>query len=757
MLKKAFLVAVGLTLFAVPLVIRWLYFYEGEYEPGKVARPELAAIQAPTPEMVPFVDRHNKEEPGTVLIDAMHDNRFAMTELSVLQARLAARGLNMKLVGVDDDLASQLRHAQALVVISPGISWSATEIRLAGEFVDKGGRILMVTDPTRFGVLLDEFGEYIGLDSDADHINDLSAEFGIIFQADYLYNTAENEGNFRNIKLTSFADDRLTRGLDQIAFYATHSIVSDMPSLVTADGETRSSSVDRSEELAVSVLAANGGVLALGDLTFMAEPYNAVYDNDQFVANIADFLTGAERRYDLTDFPFFFGEQVDLVYAGDALLDSDLLKDGGALQAFFEEASKELRVRDAEDPESDTLFMGLYEQPGEAEPYLTTAQVTLWISPTDTTDESDQAEAEPAPTPELTATIGSGTDIEIELSATGEVTPVTESRVEVAGLGEMVVTGTSLLLLQADGDRQVLVVLADTEDGLQDVVSRMTEGGLSDCVRRDTRKPEDPATSFLAMCPTGEVAPGEGNGGWPDPEALPPTIDPSATATPAGGETEEEIETTEPGEPQGRILVVALDDGDARYDSLTSADTYTAALADGYKVTVRSKSQDGQPPVSDYFDHDLVIWTAGDYENAFGEEESELLFLVLLEGIPVIVSGAYVGDSGVESSQRDIRVSDDLHPLSMGYSPLEVISFVPSPSGSEYETQLLQESNLDGETAIPFVRGPDSEDEGAPAILILEEPTSGLQVVFFGFPLYLLPEPDRSRLVLNTVDWLLAP
>ncbi|MFC2031188.1 hypothetical protein ACFLWA_10715, partial [Chloroflexota bacterium] len=689
MLKKALLVAFALTLFALPLVIRWLYFYDGEYEPGEVARPELDAIQAPTPEMAPFVDHSNKEEPGTVLIDMMHDNRFAMTELSVLQARLAARGLNMKLVGVDDDLASQLRHAQALVVISPGKSWTRDEIRLAREFTDKGGRILLVTDPTRFGVVVDEYGEYIGLDSDADYSNDLAAEFGIIFQPDYLYNTAENEGNFRNIKLTSFADDKLTRGLDQIVFYATHSIVSDMPSLVTADGETRSSSVERSEDLVVSVLAANGSVLALGDLTFMAEPYSAVYDNYQFVANIADFLSSAERRYDLADFPFFYGDKVDLVYAGDALLDSDLLKDGGALQAFFEVASKELRIRDKEDPESDTLFMGLYEEPGEAEPYLATAQVTLWISPTDTTDESEQAEVEVTPTPELTVTAGSDVGTEAELGATGEVTPVTESRVEVAGLGEMVMTGTSLFLLQADGDRQVLVVLADTEDGLKDVVSRMTEGGLGDCIRRDTRTPEDPVTSFLAMCPTGEVAPGEGNGGWPDPEVLPPTNDPSASATPAAGDAEEEIETTGPSESQGRILVVALDDGSSRYDGLTSADSFSAALADRYEVTVLSQSQDGQLPVADYFSHDLVIWTAGDFENAFGEEESELLILVLLEGIPAIVSGAFVGDGGVESPQRDIKVSDALHPMAIGYDPQEVISFLPSPSGSVYETQLF--------------------------------------------------------------------
>lgn len=762
MLKKGILVAVVLILFALPLVIRWLHFYEGRYEPGEVTRPALVPIQAPTREAEPFVDRHSKQDSGTVLVDATHDNRFAMTELSVLQARLTARGLNMRVLGDGDDLASQLRNAKALVVISPGTMWTPEEIRWTREFVDKGGRLLLVTDPTRFGVVLDEFGEYAGLDSDADHINDLAAEFDIIFQADYLYNTTENEGNFRNIKLTDFADHELTHGLEEIAFYATHSIVSEVPWLVTAGGATRSSSTERAHELAVSVLAADGSVLALGDLTFMAEPYNAVFDNDQFVANIADFLAGSLRRYDLADFPFFFADKADLVYAGEPLLDSDLLEGGSALQALFEGASKELRVRDTEDPKSDTLFFGLYEEAEETEPYLDLAQVTMWISPTTTTDESGQARAKPGLTTTITATLDADAALEVPISATAEVTPALENRVEVAGLGEILASGTSLFLLQPDDGRQVLVVLADTEEGLQDAVGRMTDGRLSDCLRRETQAPRDPVTSFLALCPTGEVAPGEGAGGWPQPESIPAEPEPSAPADPAvPEETEEDAETSEPdgpaGGPRGSILVVALDDGEGRYDSLTSADSYTSALGDCYAVTVWSRSQDGQPKVADYFSHDLVVWTAGDFENAFGEDERELLFLVLLEGIPVIVSGAYVSDTGIESSLRDIRVSDAQHPMSVGFDPLEAISFVPSPSGSEYETQLLTDSDTDEGTSIPFVRGPDSDDEGAPAVLVLEESTSGLQVVFVGFPLYLLPESDRSRLILNTVDWLLGP
>jgi len=37
-------------------------------------------------------------------------------------------------------------------------------------------------------------------------------------------------------------------------------------------------------------------VLAIYDLTFMTEPYNGILDNNQLIANIADWLAGSSRR-----------------------------------------------------------------------------------------------------------------------------------------------------------------------------------------------------------------------------------------------------------------------------------------------------------------------------------------------------------------------------------------------------------------------------------------------------------------------------
>jgi hypothetical protein len=772
--KKLLIAILALILLLLPLGIRWLHFYDGRYEPAEVARPDLAAIRAPTLEIESFVDRYAASPAGTILVDLAHDNRFEMADLSTLQARLTARGQRLEAVETTEELEHQLRYAKALIVISPGTDWAPAEIEQVQEFVDKGGRLLLVTDPTRYAVEYDE-EDFPILDEDVPHINGLSAQFGFLFQADYLYNTTDSAGNFRNIKLTDFIDHSLTEGLDQVAFYAAHSINTDEPPLISTGGETRSSTSERAEALAVAVLAADGAVLALGDLTFMAEPYNATFDNDRFIANIADFLSGVQRQYQLADFPFFFDPQVDLVYAGAPLLDSDLLQGGSALQTLFADEGKELTVQETENEAIDTLFFGLYQEAEAVEPYLATANVSLLITPTETVDAGQRAyeeaepEISPTPFPTVTTPLTPTTDVtsaltitvvppagvsqQPEITATASISPSVKQRIQIQSVGDMVLTGTLLLLLQTDGERQVMVVLADTEEGLKNAVQRLKEGDLTGCL---LRKVEAPPSTVLALCPTGEVLEGDGAGGWQEPEVepAPPSVSPPVTETiepitPTVSPTET---TSEPG---ANILVIALDRGEGRYDSMTSAESYATALEGQHDVTVWSQAQDGPLDSLEFPSYDLMIWTAGDFEDAFGTEENELLFSAMVEGMPVIMSGAYIGDAETQAVQRDIQVKDATHPIAKGFQTGEVIGFVAAPSGRDYEVDLMdEETSKDG--VIVLVRGPDSEETGEAAAFAFEDAMAGVQVVFIGFPLYLLPEEARVQLVLNTVDWMLG-
>jgi len=699
----------------------------------------------------PAVPSDAVRAPGAIAVDWAHDNRVTTAELSVLQARLAARDQRLELVEAAEELPGRLRYAQALVIISPGKSFTATEIRTIQTFVDKGGRLLLVGDPTRFGILMDEWGEYAGLDSDATHLNSLAAQFDLVFQSDYLYNTAEYEGNYRNIRLTEMASQPLTGGLEQVVFYAAHSLISGQPALIAAGGDTRSSSSERAGDLPVAVLAADGAVLALGDLTFMTEPYNVVYDNDRLVSNIADFLSNAERRYDLADFPFFFRDETDLVYVGDPVLDSDLLKGGSGLQVLFTSQGKTLTVRQAEDKERDTLFFGLYRATDEVEPYLAAAGVTLAVTPTATTEDGPAGLAE---TSEVTLTAGVSATADLEEPdqiATSEVTTTAavSMTADVEVMGRVVLSGTAVLILHNEGDRHVLVVLASTEAGLDNAVKRLSDSDLAGCVVQS-------GDVIVARCPTGEVVPGKGAGWWAgagSPAA--PLPAPTATPTPTSSITTTTPTATPVVGPRQKIIVVAVDDTKGRYDSKTSADDYYAILKDRYDVTVWSEAKDGAPPTADLVDYDLVILTCGDFETPFGQQESAALGTMMLAGVPVIVSGAFLSEDADTAVQQDVQVEDASHPVAEGFTKGEVIAFVPAPSGQEYAVQVLGEEDAE-DTAVVMVRGPASESPGLPSVVVLEEESTGFKMLYVAFPLYLLPEEAKARLVLNAVDWMLG-
>ena len=157
-------------------------------------------------------------------------------------------------------------------------------------------------------------------------------------------------------------------------------------------------------------------------------------------------------------------------------------------------------------------------------------------------------------------------------------------------------------------------------------------------------------------------------------------------------------------------------------------------------------------------DYDLLIWSFGDFEveDALEDEEADALLAVMFGGIPFLMSGAYVGGSGLEAVQSDIQNSDTSHPVADGFEVREVIQFVGTPSGAEYETGVVEEPG-EGEGTVILVRGPGSEEAGAPSVVVQEDEFTETRLGFIAFPLYLLPEEAQTRLVLNMVEWMLAP
>jgi hypothetical protein len=733
-----------LALLVLPTVARAGYYYRRFYVPRTVPRPDLAAVDVPTVAPVAFADVDVQRGEGRVVIDRAHENTVTDSDLSVLLARLTGRGLENISLTPGDHLPDTLRSAAALVIVAPHQPFSTEEIEAVTRLVEQGGRVLLVTDPSRYSFRVeydDYYGETITLSSDVAAINGLAARFGLAFTDDYIYNTAEHAGNYQYVILKDFATSPLTAGLDRVVFYAAHSIAAGEQTLITADERTTSSLSEQTGGLATMRLGGGGRVLAVSDFTFMTEPYNGSADNNRLIANIADFLAGAERTYSLTDFPHFFGDDVDLVLLmgepGQAAFSAEMIDQGSILQSTFESAGKTLHLQAQPGAGRDTIFAGLYSGVAfspEASEILTSRGFTF------TLETVERERATPTPTPRYTPTPTP--------TPHASPTPAPTERplrdwIDVAGVGQVDAREIALIYQNEEAERQVVMVLAFTGEGLGAAVQRLILGDLTGCLL-DQDRVGDPALVSLALCPTDYEPPEEGP--TPTPTSMPtPEDDFYATPTPTFA-------------AEGSILVVADDNGTSVYEGWTGAyDFQDIAIEAGYQATVWSTFWDGEVTLEQMQSYDAVIWCTGDYQ----EEEStpaleDLLKLAfyLADGGRMILAGAFIG-SATESESGlllDIQVTQPDHPLAEGFEAEQIITLERFTADEDYSPYVLDETDPD---AIVFARGPTSELAGQAVITVNEDELSGSRTIFIGFPLYLVPWDERDHLGDNVVRWLM--
>jgi hypothetical protein len=511
MRKAIALIFLFLLLLAAPSAVRYFQYYQvggGERVPPPVYDPaEIVAV--PTPPSSTFVDEPERGE-GLVLLDEAHGNEFALADIRFLDGRLAARGFEL-LHFTGGDLARQLRPVNAFISITPLNEFSAEEILAVSRFVDRGGRLLLVGDPTRYQIIFDEedpFAFTFDLETDEIPLNTLANEFDIIYNGDYVYNTSENEGNFRNIILKSagFSEDSLLDGLEQLAVYSTHSlqIGPDAEALITGDDNTWSSATDRPGELILAALNGNGRVLALGDVHFLNDPYYTVYDNSQFIANIADFLTeSSERALVLADFPYFYQQPVDLIYTGSPDLGAGAFADIIDLQTAFQNVNIPLNLAQEARPGHDALYLGLYNQSEDVADILATAGISLTIEPPIPTDldmaEETEIETETETETGTEAETGAETETETGTETETETEQVDDIRLIHSELGNVEMSGTALVVLAEENGRRSVVVLAASREGLENITAGLLQlipldaaAALGGCLVQDP----------IALCPT---------------------------------------------------------------------------------------------------------------------------------------------------------------------------------------------------------------------------------------------------------------
>ena len=397
----------------------YFYFYRDGYDPPATAEVPFDQITAPSSSFGDFADVPPARS-GMLLVDGAHRNSFTTGEIGALLSRVSDRGYEIEFVGAGSRfgftsigardrlimLDEKLRQADSLAVILPTIAYDEDEADAIEEFVRKGGKLLLIADPTR-----------------SHEINSLAGRFGIAFRPDYLYNTSKYDINFQNIFISDFRADEVTDGLHQIVLYTAGSIEAPGPGLAVADGNTDSTLVRRTEPFYPMVKAADGRVLAIGDLTFMVPPQNSIVDNDRLVSNIADYLTDSTRKFELADFPHFFKSEVDIL-----LGQAEQFELGTSLKRVLATFLIDSEFRGIEDIRRDTVFLALYDSSAVLVQYLEVAGI------------------------QVNDTIR---------------TPFTP---------DLATENTGIILLHRTKDRHVMVVLADSAASLADLVNRLASG-----------------------------------------------------------------------------------------------------------------------------------------------------------------------------------------------------------------------------------------------------------------------------------------
>jgi len=293
MIRRIAIVLIGIL---VVLLGRGFFYYSGFYWAPHIEMPSFEQVIAPLEPSTEYSDVYEKGE-GIVLLDIAHDN-VGVEELNVLTSRLISRGLTIEFFSPGDDLKKELLGKEgeekeeglkekppvAYIIVCPQAEFPKEEREAINTFVNDGGKLLLIADPTRSG-----------------EMNSISLKFGLIFEPDYLYNMKENDANFRNIFITEFKENEITKDLEKIALYTAGSITSaDCTAFV--DQNTFSSVIETRKGLSPIALTNESKVLAIYDLTFMTEPYNGILDNNQLISNIADWLAspaevpGAEAK-----------------------------------------------------------------------------------------------------------------------------------------------------------------------------------------------------------------------------------------------------------------------------------------------------------------------------------------------------------------------------------------------------------------------------------------------------------------------------
>lgn len=490
-----------------PVLARTVWFYRGIFTPPEnLTTPDYAGIRLPENLQSTLIPPKPavleiEKSRACVLIDANHGNLFTVTELQPLFDRITETGGTIQITDANQLLDEALKKSDSYVVIAPASAFLPGELSSIRQFVNRGGKLLVISDPTRdlsnYGYY---FGDTAGQLQSVSITNALLQPYGITFIEDYLYDQQNNEGNFRNIFLDEIASkSALTQNINKLVFYGAHSINAAGGGLILTGNTTFSSRTDAGGNFIVAAVASQGNVLALGDFTFLTHPYYTSVDNQQLVRNIAAFLAEKRRVRTISDLPYYFERQTDFLVAMDAAISREKLGMFSLFQSALEYSNISLALVEKPRIGHDLIIAGKFNQYEELEEYLKPFNLqfeNIEAEEEPATDKSPVKRTSQTPTSTKEATLPSPGD---SITATPETTgsldmndlfsflenPGTknadEGTVNIPGLGKFSTDGIGLILLNPRQERNTLILLTENHTGMTDLVDYFVTGDLSRC------------------------------------------------------------------------------------------------------------------------------------------------------------------------------------------------------------------------------------------------------------------------------------
>jgi len=210
-----------------------------------------------------------------VVLDVAHDNWIYMFETSILLKELTLRGASVIIVFTRDAFLSSLREADAVIIAAPYYPYDDIELSELANFVARGGRLLLIGEPTR----------------NVAFINFVAMRFGVYFSHGYISDQYRNYFNYRYVEISEFGTHAVTQNIGKLVLFTATHIYSGDGLAFTSDraylfpGEI-------SGQFTPIVKASGGGVIALGDLTLLTEPFVYIEDNYRLLVNLVEYLLG---------------------------------------------------------------------------------------------------------------------------------------------------------------------------------------------------------------------------------------------------------------------------------------------------------------------------------------------------------------------------------------------------------------------------------------------------------------------------------